>query len=120
MGRLTTHVLDTAGGRPAAGVVVTVTRLDEADGPVVVSTAVTNEDGRTTAPLLEGPALVAGRYEIAFAVGAYFASRPGQGGLADPPFLDEVPVRIGLADANSHYHVPLLVSPWSYATYRGS
>ena len=120
MGRLTTHVLDTAGGRPAEGVVVTVTRLDHPDGPIVVSTAVTNQDGRTAAPLLEGSALVAGRYEIAFAVGGYFAGRPGQDALADPPFIDEVPVRIGLADADGRYHVPLLVSPWSYATYRGS
>lgn len=120
MGRLTTHVLDTAGGRPAEGVIVTVTRLDETDGPIVVSTAVTNGDGRTNAPLLEGSALTAGRYEISFAVGAYFVGRSSKNALADPPFLDEVPVRVGLADADGHYHVPLLVSPWSYATYRGS
>jgi 5-hydroxyisourate hydrolase len=106
-GRLTTHVLDTAAGRPAAGVAVTLHR----DGEPVAS-AVTNADGRTDAPLLEGEALVAGVYELVFAVGAYFAATPG--------FLDEVPVRFTVADASQRYHVPLLVSPWSYCTYRGS
>lgn len=106
-GRITTHVLDTARGRPAAGVAVTLRR-----GGEVVARAVTNADGRTDAPLLEGASLVAGVYEITFAVGAYF----GDGG----GFLDEVPVRFTVGDASAHLHVPLLVSPWSYTTYRGS
>jgi len=106
MGRLTTHVLDTAAGRPAPGVPVTLRR----DGAVVAETA-TNADGRTDAPLAEGAALVPGTYEITFAVGAYF---DGHG------FLGDVPVRFRIDDADQHYHVPLLCSPWSYSTYRGS
>lgn len=104
MGRLTTHVLDTAAGRPAGGVAITLRR----DGAVVAETA-TNADGRTDAPLAEE--LVPGTYEITFAVGDYFA---GAGFLAD------VPVRFRVDDAGASYHVPLLCSPWSYATYRGS
>lgn len=106
-GRLTTHVLDTARGRPAAGVPLTVRREGE-----VVARAVTNADGRTGVPLVEGAGLVPGVYEITFAVGVYFA---GEGG-----FLDEVPVRFTVSDASADLHVPLLVSPWSYTTYRGS
>jgi 5-hydroxyisourate hydrolase len=79
---------------------------------------VTNRDGRTDAPLLEGATMRAGRYEIVFELGAYF--RAAGVALADPPFLDSVPVRFAIADAAGHYHVPLLASPWSYATYRGS
>ncbi len=104
MGRLTTHVLDTAAGRPAAGVGIVVRR----DGAVLAET-VTNADGRTDEPLLaDAPA---GEYEIEFAVGGYFA---GTG------FLDRVPVRFRIDAAGGHYHVPLLCSPWSYSTYRGS
>lgn len=103
-GRLTTHVLDTARGVPAAGVPVTLRR----DGRVVAE-AVTNAQGRTDAPLLEG--LEAGVYEITFDAGAYLA---GEG------FLGEVPVRFRVDDPGAHFHVPLLLSPWSYATYRGS
>jgi 5-hydroxyisourate hydrolase len=106
-GRLTTHVLDTARGRPAEGVAVALRR-----GGELVAQAVTNADGRTGAPLLEGAGLVAGVYEITFAVGAYFARDGG--------FLDEVPVRFTVSDPSAHLHVPLLVSPWSYTTYRGS
>jgi 5-hydroxyisourate hydrolase len=106
-GRLTTHVLDTAAGRPAAGVHVTLRR----EG-VTVAEAVTNDDGRTDAPLLEGVDFVPGAYELTFDVRAHFASTPG--------FLDEVPVRFTVRDAGEPYHVPLLVSPWSYSTYRGS
>jgi 5-hydroxyisourate hydrolase len=106
-GRLTTHVLDTAAGRPAAGVPVTLHR----DGRPVAR-AVTDAAGRTETPLLEGDALVPGVYELVFEVGPYFAATPG--------FLDEVPVRFRVTDALAHYHVPLLVSPWSYTTYRGS
>lgn len=127
MGRLSTHVLDTAAGRPAAGLRLTLDRLGDAgDGAesgggearVRVLETVTNADGRTDAPLLQGEALEPGVYELRFAVGDYFLAR-GEA-LPDPPFLDVVPVRFGVADADGHYHVPLLVSPWSFSTYRGS
>ena len=112
-GRLTTHVLDTAAGRPAAGVTVELFR----DGASVAQ-AVTNADGRCDAPLLAGAALVAGTYELVFHVGAYL--RAAGVALPNPPFLDTVPVRFGIADAAAHIHVPLLVSPYGYSTYRGS
>jgi 5-hydroxyisourate hydrolase len=112
---LTTHVLDTAAGRPAAGLRLQLFRLDlSSDGRELLKEATTNADGRTDAPLLDEP--VAGVYEISFEVGEYFAGE----GVPDPPFLGRVPVRFGIADPSSHYHVPLLVSPWSYSTYRGS
>jgi 5-hydroxyisourate hydrolase len=110
MGKLTTHVLDTAQGRPGAGIRVEVFRLEGETGTLVAS-AITNREGRTDAPLLEGEKLRTGTYQLVFHVGAYFKS---QG------FLDAVPVRFGIADASAHYHVPLLCSPWSYSTYRGS
>jgi 5-hydroxyisourate hydrolase len=119
MGRLTTHVLDTAQGRPAAHMTIELWALG-ADGAErrLLKTVQTNADGRTDAPLLAGDDLAAGVYELVFAVGAYFA---GQGmGLPAPAFLDQVPVRFGIADAAGHYHVPLLTSPWAYSTYRGS
>src|SRR5437870_6779407 len=106
MGRITTHVLDTAAGRPAVGLKVTLSRLDET--PAVVTEAVTNADGRCDKPLLEGAALATGRYEIVFHVGDYFRARGIT--LSDPPFFDLVPVRFGVAE-DAHYHVPLLVSP---------
>jgi 5-hydroxyisourate hydrolase len=116
-GRLTTHVLDTAHGRPATGLAIELWHLDGEDRRLL-ATAYTNADGRTDAPLLDGDAMVAGVYELVFAVGDHFA----KSGLAvtTPPFLDRVPVRFGLADPDAHYHVPLLVSPWAYSTYRGS
>jgi 5-hydroxyisourate hydrolase len=117
-GRLTTHVLDTARGRPAAGLTIELWR----DG-TCLKTVVTNADGRTDAPLLADGELEAGPYELVFHVGAYFAGQNGDGpGEAAPgvPFLDTVPVRFGIADAGAHYHVPLLASPWAYSTYRGS
>ena len=117
-GWLTTHVLDTSLGRPAAGVLVTVARLDPDTGVVaLLAETVTNGDGRTDAPLLEVGEFVAGQYEIVFSVGEYF----GRSGAVvnDIPFLDRVPVRFG-ADGTEHLHVPLLVTPWSYSTYRGS
>ena len=119
MGRLTTHVLDTAQGRPAANLEMSLWVLGVAEGERrLLKVARTNADGRLDAPLLEGAACASGRYELIFAVGAYFA---GQGvATATPPFLDEVPVRFGIADPEGHYHVPLLVSPWAYSTYRGS
>lgn len=116
MGRLTTHVLDTAAGKPGAGIAVTLYRLD--GERVEVARAVTNNDGRCDRPLLEGAALVKGRYEIVFGAGDYFR-RAGLD-LPDPPFVDEIVLRFGVAAPDQHYHVPLLVSPWSYSTYRGS
>ena len=116
-GRLTTHVLDTAQGRPAAGMAIELWRLRE-NGAELLKTARTNADGRADAPLLAGEELEAGSYELVFAVGDYFATQPVP--VAEPPFLDRVPVRFGIADPGAHYHVPLLVSPWSYSTYRGS
>lgn len=118
MGRLTTHILDTANGRPAAGVRIELVALDEAGGRTPLATATTNHDGRTDRPLLEGDAFKPGRYELVFHIGAYFAGLGAR--QPDPPFLDTVPLRFGIADAAAHYHVPLLASPWSYATYRGS
>ncbi len=117
MGRLTTHVLDTANGRPAAGMAVSLFRVENGLRRPVASTA-TNADGRCDAPLLEGAKLEKGIYELEFEAGAYFAARGAA--LPDPPFLDRVVLRFGVADADAHYHVPLLVSPWSYSTYRGS
>ena len=117
MGKLTTHVLDTANGCPAAGMAVTLLRLDGPQ-PLTLKQLRLNHDGRADAPLLEGAALVAGRYRLVFGVADYFRLRGNA--LPEPPFLDEVPLDFGLADPSSHYHVPLLVSPWSYSTYRGS
>jgi 5-hydroxyisourate hydrolase len=118
-GLLTTHVLDTAKGRPAAGMSGELARIDENGNRRVLKTVRTNSGGRTDAPLLEGDELVHGVYEIVFDVGEYFAGQP-EAGSADPPFLDRVPIRFGIADPQAHYHVPLLASPWSYGTYRGS
>lgn len=110
MGKLTTHVLDTAQGRPGAGIRIELYRLEGENG-TLVATATTNQDGRTDAPLLEGDKFRAGTYQLLFHIGAYFKA---QG------FLDVVPIRFQITDAAQHYHVPLLCSPWSYATYRGS
>ena len=110
-GRLTTHVLDTAHGRPAAGVVIELRA-----GDATLKTVRTNADGRTDEPLLAGDALEAREYELVFHVGDYFAA-DSAGALR---FLDRVPVRFSIADPGAHYHVPHLVSPWSYSTYRGS
>ncbi len=118
-GRLTTHVLDTARGRPAGDVVIELWRLDAAgEGRALLKTEHTNADGRTDAPLLAGAELAAGVYELVFAVGAYFAVQGVE--TTELPFLDRVPVRFGIADPAVHYHVPLLASPWAYSTYRGS
>jgi 5-hydroxyisourate hydrolase len=116
-GRLTTHVLDTARGRPAAGVAVELARLDGDGMRMPLATAQTNDDGRTDAPLLADADLVPGTYELVFSLGAYFA---GVDTVTEPPFLDRVPLRFGIADAGAHHHVPLLASPWAYSTYRGS
>jgi 5-hydroxyisourate hydrolase len=114
MGRLTTHVLDTASGTPAAGVRVVLRRDGE---PAVLVEGATNSDGRIDKPLLEGAAFKTGRYELTFHVGDYFRGKGTK--LADPAFLDVVPLRFSIAE-DAHYHVPLLVSPYGYSTYRGS
>jgi 5-hydroxyisourate hydrolase len=116
MGRLTTHVLDTATGRPAEGLKIELYRLG--DGAVRVKTVTTNADGRVDAPLLEGDALVAGRYELLFHAGDYL--RGCAAALPETLFLDVIPIRFGIASAAEHYHVPLLISPYGYSTYRGS
>jgi 5-hydroxyisourate hydrolase len=117
MGKLTTHVLDTANGRPGAGIKVELFAL-AGDTRRALKTTVTNDDGRCDEPLLEGHALVAGEYELVFGAGDYFASIGTR--VPEPRFVDRVVLRFGVADAAAHYHVPLLVSPWSYSTYRGS
>ena len=118
-GRLTTHVLDTAQGRPAAGLTIELWLLGQADAERrLLKLVSTNADGRTDAPLLSDGELLAGVYELVFVVGAYFAGQPLA--TTTPPFLDRVPVRFTIADAGAHYHVPLLTSPWAYSTYRGS
>lgn len=116
MGRLTTHVLDTADGVPARGMRVELYRLD--GSPQLLATLDTNADGRAPAPLLEGEAFRTGAYELRFHVADYFRTRGAA--LSEPPFLDVVTIRFGIGDGTKHYHVPLLVSPWSYSTYRGS
>jgi len=115
-GGLTTHVLDTASGRPAAGMNLELFVLEGEERRRIKSLA-TNADGRTDGPLLPPEEFAAGLYELVFDVAGYFA---GEVGLPDPPFLGRVPIRFGVADPEAHYHVPLLVSPWSYSTYRGS
>ena len=115
MAGLTTHVLDTANGVPAAGVAIRLYAVSAGRG--MLATATTNEDGRTDAPLLDGDALETGTYELEFDIGDYFRARGSA--LADPAFLDTVVLRFS-ASAGEHYHVPLLASPWSYSTYRGS
>lgn len=117
MAKLSTHVLDTAAGIPAAGMAF---RLDliTADGPVDLKSGYTNDDGRNDGPLLSAEEMRVGRYELHFWVADYFCER----GVPqdEPPFLDVVTLRFGIADPAGSYHVPLLVSPWSYSTYRGS
>lgn len=117
VGKLTTHVLDTARGCPAAGVAVELWAIAPDNRRTLLTSTHTNADGRTDAPLLEGEAFQCGTYELVFAVAPYFAAHLP---VAEPPFLSQVPLQFGIAEANTHYHVPLLVSPWSYSTYRGS
>jgi 2-oxo-4-hydroxy-4-carboxy-5-ureidoimidazoline decarboxylase len=112
-GRLSTHVLDNVRGGPAAGIKVALYEVG-ASARALLVTALTNADGRTDAPLLGSGPLRIGTYELQFIIGDYFT------GVADPPFLDVVPIRFAIAEPESHYHVPLLVTPWSYSTYRGS
>jgi 5-hydroxyisourate hydrolase len=115
MGRLTTHVLDTATGQPGSGIGVKLFSLE--NGRHLVASGVTNDDGRTETPLLDDDSWRPGTYELEFAIGPYFRRI----GLSqqDDPFLDDLVIRVTLGE-DEHYHVPLLVSPWSYSTYRGS
>jgi 5-hydroxyisourate hydrolase len=117
MGRLTTHVLDIARGRPGAGVVVELYAVGEERRRFLTS-ATTDQDGRCARPLLEGEAVAAGIYELIFHAGSYYREAGVE--LADPPFLDRVVVRFAIAAPDQHYHVPLLLSPYGYSTYRGS
>ncbi len=119
---LTTHVLDLTCGRPAAGMRIVLSRLDAASAASTIlspiANVVTNADGRTDEPLLAGPELGAGRYELTYAVGDYFAASAES--PADSRYLDIVPIRFGVTAGVDHLHVALLVTPWSYTTYRGS
>ncbi len=116
-GRLTTHVLDTTSGRPAAGVRIELRRTDRQDDSVIIET-ITNADGRCDAALLEGPAFARGSYELIFHAGDYLRAQGHS--LPEPAFLDVVPIRFGISDPDGHIHVPLLISPYAYSTYRGS
>jgi 2-oxo-4-hydroxy-4-carboxy-5-ureidoimidazoline decarboxylase len=117
-GRLSTHVLDTHSGKPAAAISVVLTELSDLGEARVIARTVTNSDGRTDQPLIGGRPVPIGRYELMFGVGDYFASRNVP--MSDPPFLDRIPLRFSVSDPEGHLHVPLLVTPWSYGTYRGS
>jgi 5-hydroxyisourate hydrolase len=117
MGKLTTHVLDTSTGKPAAGMRIDFAVI-EPGGPQLLQSIATNADGRTDTPLLAADAMRAGIYELTFHVADYHRAQNVV--LADPPFIDRVAVRFGVADVDAAYHVPLLCSPWSYSTYRGS
>ena len=117
-GRLSTHVLDNHIGKPAVGIAVELVELASLGESRVIARSVTNADGRTDEPLIGGRPLPIGRYELRFNVGQYYAERNLR--LPDPPFLDEIPLRFAISEPESHYHVPLLVTPWSYSTYRGS
>jgi len=117
-GRLSTHVLDVHSGRPAQGIAVELLAVPKSGPQVFLAKAVTNADGRTDKPLLADQPIPIGTYEMRFSVGPYFASKAVK--LADPPFLDVVPLRFSVAEPEGHYHVPLLLTPWGYSTYRGS
>jgi 2-oxo-4-hydroxy-4-carboxy-5-ureidoimidazoline decarboxylase len=117
-GRLSTHVLDTHSGKPGAGIAVELTELSELGAPRLVTRATTNSDGRTDQPLIGGRPVPIGRYELTFAVRDYFTARGAP--MSDPPFLDRIPLRFSVSDPEGHLHVPLLLTPWSYSTYRGS
>lgn len=118
MGKLTTHVLDTAHGRPGAGVQLALYAIGDGGARTLIKRDTTNGDGRCNAPLLEGTEVKPGRYELVFEAGDYFAAAGVA--LPSPRFIDQVTIAFGIADGTQNYHVPLVVSPWSYATYRGS
>ena len=115
---LTTHVLDVTRGGPAQGVRIELYELETGGGRKLVVARATNSDGRTDKPLISAAEARVGRFELVFHAGDYFRDQGAK--LADPPFLDVVPIRFAVADPSAHYHVPLLLSPWSYSTYRGS
>jgi 5-hydroxyisourate hydrolase len=117
-GKLTTHILDTGNGCPAANVQIELWAVDLTGERSLLQTVRTNQDGRTDQPLLSGTKLKVGIYELVFAMGEYFSRSAAN--LAQPMFLDQIPIRFGIVDPTVHYHVPLLASPWSYTTYRGS
>ena len=117
-GRLSTHVLDVHSGRPAQGIAVELFAVPRSGPPIPLAKAVTNSDGRTDRPLLADQPIPVATYEMRFAVGPYFAAKAVK--LADPPFLDVIPLRFSVAEPEGHYHVPLLLTPWGYSTYRGS
>jgi 5-hydroxyisourate hydrolase len=117
MGKLSTHVLDISQGKPGAGVKVALYAV-QPQGRTLIKSDVTNADGRCSAPLLEGDALKQGKYELVFSAGDYFAAQGVE--LPEPRFIDEVTLAFGVAHADQNYHVPLVVSPWAYSTYRGS
>lgn len=117
-GRLSTHVLDTHSGKPAPGIALELVELSALGENRVIARTTTNADGRTDQPLIGGRPVPKGHYELRFTVAGYFADRDVK--LSDPPFLDVIPLRFAVADPEAHLHVPLLVTPWSYATYRGS
>ena len=120
LGKFTTHVLDTANGCPGKGIEIALWQLDSEtgiDSKTLLKTVETNEDGRTDEPLLMGEEFKPGIYELVFTVGSYFSQYTE---YSTPLFLDQIPIRFGIGDSKAHYHVPLLVSPWSYSTYRGS
>ena len=116
MTKLTTHVLDVYSGKPGKGILVELFYISNSERKKLTSTKL-NDDGRTNSPLVEGDIFVKGKYELVFHIGNYFKSTSA---ASDVPFLDDVVVRFGISDPSQHYHVPLLVSPWSYSTYRGS
>jgi 2-oxo-4-hydroxy-4-carboxy-5-ureidoimidazoline decarboxylase len=117
-GHLSTHVLDVHAGHPAQGVAIELCEIASSDVARVIKRAETNADGRTDAPLFTGVPIPIATYELRFAVADYFAK--ARAPMAEPPFLDIVPVRFAVAEPEGRYHVPLLVTPWSYSTYRGS
>lgn len=117
-GRLSTHVLDTHGGRPAEGIAIELWELSRDGADRLVTRTVSNEDGRTDEPLIGGRPLPIGTYELRFTTAAYYRSRGVT--LAEPSYLDVVPIRFSIAEPEGHYHVPLVMTPWSYSTYRGS
>jgi len=118
MGNLTTHVLDTSSGCPGEGIKITLSRLASDGSMQTLSSAITNADGRVDGPILTGVDFKPGTYQMEFSAGDYFRARGTS--LTDPAFLDVVPIRFGISDADAHYHVPLLISPYGYSTYRGS
>ena len=117
-GRLSTHVLDTYSGKPGEGIAVELLTVPQSGPPVVLARAVTNADGRTDKPLIADQPIPVATYELRFAVGPYFTAKGAK--LPNPPFLDTIPLRFSVAEPEGHYHVPLLVTPWGYSTYRGS